>query len=91
MGATLNDVVEFARRQMDANCPYKEKRIIVEQINDEWYARPFQGVSKAVEALYGGDYEPGKRLSRGDFDCLFHGISSQNAADIRQHGISAEA
>ena len=87
MGATPNDVVEFALRQMNASCPYREKRIIVEKINDEWYARPFQGVSKEVEAVYGGDYEPGQRISRGDYDCLFHGISSPNAAYIRQEGI----
>ena len=87
MKATEADIVEFGLRQMKANIRQRDKRLVVEKVDGKWCAKPHQGVSADVLALYGGNYEPGIRISPAEYDYLFHGIWSQNAASIRERGV----
>ena len=53
MNAAVGDVVRYAWRLMHADIPPDKKRIEVERVGGIWYARAYQGHSKAMKAILG--------------------------------------
>ena len=91
MQVAMQDVIDYVRavdvavnsNRLDA----KNRRLKVSFFDDEWYIRPYQGHSAEMEKLMGDTFVPGTPIEFGRIDCLFHGIQSLVAEDIRAHGI----